>query len=131
MLRTDAAAVMREVLKTANVYVLAHVIDDIGEATVRGALEAGGLVGPSAGQIPPHRVLFCSTLEGKTSIVRQLEPELHIDGHPQTVIPKMLALGKLCWEKHPMHFSDSSDMLAFPNISLYIEHRQCPVIDSS
>lgn len=114
MLRADAAAVMREVLKTANVYVLAHVIDDIGEATVRGALEAGGLVGPSAGQIPPHRVLFCSTLEGKTSIVRQLEPELHIDGHPQTVIPKMLALRKLCWKSIPCIFLILLTCLHFP-----------------
>ena len=36
-------------------------------------------------QIPAHRVLFCSTLVGKTSIVRQLEPDLHVDGHPHTV----------------------------------------------
>ena len=36
-------------------------------------------------QIPAHRLLFCSTLEGKTSIVRQLEPDLHVDGHPHTV----------------------------------------------
>ncbi|KAK9904670.1 hypothetical protein WJX75_000179 [Coccomyxa subellipsoidea] len=101
VLRTDAAAVMREVLKTANVYVLAHVIDDIGEATVRGALEAGALVGPSAGQIPPHRVLFCSTLEGKTSIVRQLEPELHIDGHPQTIEALKRFMPQLLHVRHP------------------------------
>ena len=35
--------------------------------------------------MPAHRLLFCSTLEGKVSIVRQLEPELHIDGDPSTV----------------------------------------------
>lgn len=32
-----------------------------------------------------RRALFCGTLAGKVSLVRQLEPELHIDGHPQTV----------------------------------------------
>ena len=31
------------------------------------------------------RALFCSTLDGKTSMVRQLEPGMHIDGHPHTV----------------------------------------------
>ena len=46
---------------------------------------AGGLVGSGAGQIAPHRVLCCSTLEGKISIARQLEPGLHIDSHPATV----------------------------------------------
>ncbi len=85
MLREDAGAVMAEMARLAHVYVLAHVVDDVGEATVRGALEAGGLVGPGSGQIPGQRVLFCSTLEGKVSVVRQLEPDLHIDGHPHTV----------------------------------------------
>lgn len=76
---------MRELVKNANIFLVTHVIDDVGEATVRGALEDVGLVGTSEGQIKPHRLVFCSTLEGKVSIVRQLEPELHIDGHPSTV----------------------------------------------
>ncbi|KAK9817998.1 hypothetical protein WJX72_005563 [[Myrmecia] bisecta] len=84
-LRADAAGVVREMSRAANVYIIAHVVDDIGEATVRGALEAGELVGNAPGRIKPHRVLFCSTLEGKVSIVRQLEPELHIDGHAATI----------------------------------------------
>ena len=32
---------LKEVRRIANVYIIAHVADDIGEATVRGALEAG------------------------------------------------------------------------------------------
>ena len=80
-----AVPIMRELVQNANVFLVTHVIDDVGEATVRGALEDVGLVGTSEGQIKPHRLVFCSTLEGKVSIVRQLEPELHIDGHPSTV----------------------------------------------
>jgi len=41
VLRSEAAAIVREMTSVANVYILAHVGDDIGEATVRGALEAG------------------------------------------------------------------------------------------
>ena len=51
----------------------------------RGALESAGLLGSGPGQIKPHRALFCSTLEGKNSMVRQLDAQLHIDGHPSTV----------------------------------------------
>ena len=80
-----AVPIMHELLKNANVFLVTHVMDDVGEATVRGALEDVGLVGTSEGQIKPHRLVFCSTLEGKVSIVRQLEPDLHIDGHPSTV----------------------------------------------
>lgn len=59
----------------------------MGEATCRGALESARLIGSGKGQIPPQRCLFCSTLPGKASIVRQLEPQLHIDAHLQTVSP--------------------------------------------
>lgn len=52
---------------------------------MQGALEDAGLIGSGPGQIKAHRLLFCSTLEGKVSIVRQLEPDLHIDGHARTV----------------------------------------------
>ncbi len=83
--RQQAVPLLLELAKNANVFLITHVIDDVGEATVRGALEDAGLVGSAEGQIKPHRLVFCSTLEGKVSIVRQLEPELHIDGHPTTV----------------------------------------------
>jgi len=69
----------------AEVYLLAHVEDDIGEATVSGALEAAGITGRQAGQVRLHRVLFCGTLEGKVSLVRQLEPDMHVDGESRTV----------------------------------------------
>ena len=58
MLRPDAAAVVREIARGANVFVVAHVLDDIGEATVRGALEAGGLVGAAPGQVGPARSMI-------------------------------------------------------------------------
>lgn len=84
-MRPAAIPILRELANNAQVYLITHVVDDVGEATVRGALEDAGLIGPNPGQIKPHRILFCSTLEGKVSMVRQLEPELHIDGHSTTV----------------------------------------------
>ncbi len=87
--RQQAVPILLELAKNANVFLITHVID-VGEATVRGALEDVGLVGFSEGQIKPHRLVFCSALEGKVSIVRQLEPELHVDGHPTTVSVRLL-----------------------------------------
>ena len=51
ILRPEAAEVVREVARAARVYIIAHVSDDVGEATVRGACEAGGLVGCAPGQV--------------------------------------------------------------------------------
>lgn len=81
----ESVVFVREVAKVVDLYLIAHVGDDIGEATVRGALESVGIIGQQAGQVKPHRVLFCATLDGKMSLVRQLEPDLHIDGHSKTV----------------------------------------------
>ena len=96
-----AVPIMPELVKNANVFLVTHVIDEVGEATVRGALEDAGLVGTLEGQIKPHRLVFCSTLEGKVSIVRQLEPELHIDGHPYTVSSCQLVTASLRLSLHP------------------------------
>jgi len=42
-----------------------QVSDDVGEALVSGALESAGVSGTGRGQVLPHRVLYCSTAEGK------------------------------------------------------------------
>jgi len=94
--RAETVSIVQEVCKAVDTYLLAQVPDDIGQAAVTGAMEAAGLLGKGVHQLPPHRLLFCSTLEGKASIVRQVEPELHIDGQASTIedlkrfIPQLL-----------------------------------------
>lgn len=68
---------------------------------MRAALEFSGLMGPDQGQIPSQRFLFCETLVGKMSLVRQIEPEVHIDGDSSTIeqlqrfIPRLIAVQNL------------------------------------
>ncbi|KAK2080938.1 hypothetical protein QBZ16_000792 [Prototheca wickerhamii] len=95
-----AAEALRALLdRGLDVYLLAHVASDVGEAVVRGALEAEGLLGAGPGQVSPHRLLLCGTQIGKVSVVRQLEPELHIDADAETVaelqrfIPRLALVG--------------------------------------
>ncbi|KAG7668661.1 hypothetical protein KSW81_005420 [Nannochloris sp. 'desiccata'] len=88
-------------LANTNVYILCQVSDDIGEAAVRAALEFSGLMGSNQGQIQSQRFLFCETLVGKMSLVRQIEPEVHIDGDSSTVeqlkrfIPRLIQVQNL------------------------------------
>ena len=63
-----------------DVYLICHVQDDVGEAVVLGALEHHGLIGESEHQVPVHRVIFCSSQLSTVSVVRQLEPHVHLDG---------------------------------------------------
>lgn len=41
--------------RAADLYLMCHVGDDLGEALVRGALEHAGIVGAGLGQVAPHR----------------------------------------------------------------------------
>ncbi|PSC74149.1 Peroxisome biogenesis 22 [Micractinium conductrix] len=96
-----AAELVCELARRADLYLMCHVADDIGEAVVRGALEHAGVTGSQRGQVKPHRVLFCGTLEGKVPLVRQLEPELHIDGSEKTVLDLQRFVQQLVLVQHP------------------------------
>lgn len=87
----SAVDLLRQLVPFGEVYLIAHVLSDIGEVVVRGALEHAGVTG----LLPAHRILFCETLEGKVSIVRQVEPVLHIDGHSSTIIELTRFVSKL------------------------------------
>lgn len=84
-LRSEAVEVLRELCACTDAYIVTQVQDDVGQAVLMGSLEAAGLVGDQPGQLRPHRLLFCSTLDGKMAIVRQIEPDLHIDGSAKTI----------------------------------------------
>jgi len=59
------------------------VLDDESEKRVLTALEVAGVF--SSGGLIKDKVLFCSTEVGRTSFVRQLEPEWHIDTNAEVV----------------------------------------------
>lgn len=84
-LRPEAVEILGNLARSTDVYLITQVVDDVGQAVVQGCLEAAGVLGFGPGLIKPHKVLFCSTPEGKQSIVRQIEPELHIDGDARAV----------------------------------------------
>lgn len=93
-----------------DIYLLAQVASDIGETVVRGALEHGGILGTtSPNQIPPHKLLCCDTLDGKISLVRQLEPGLHVDGHPATIHALQRFVGRLALIHDKSHQDGSDD----------------------
>lgn len=109
----EAVACAREIARMADTYLLAQVSDDIGQAVVLGALEAADLIGTASGQVKPHRILFCSTVEGKNAIVRQLEPELHVDAHGATIDDLKRFVPQL------LHVSSGTPSAAAQNIVSY------------
>ncbi|AQK46375.1 Peroxisome biogenesis protein 22 [Zea mays] len=60
-----------------------RILDDESEGKVLSALSEAGLFG--GGGLIKDKVLFCSTENGRTSFVRQLEPDWHIDTSPEVV----------------------------------------------
>eukprot|EP00803_Ostreobium_quekettii_P008337 evm.model.scf_5205.1 EVM.evm.TU.scf_5205.1 scf_5205:405-1829(+) len=110
--KPDAIEVARELTACTQLYLLAQVSSDVGEAVVRGALEAAGVVGRGWHQVAPHRLLLCQTMAGKVAIVRQVEPELHIDADPRTIEDLQRFI------PHQIHIHRQGEAMASCNIGL-------------
>ena len=95
-MRPEALEVLRDLCQAVPVCIVAHVRSDIGEAVIKGSLEAQGLLGPQSSQLRAHHVLCCSTPQGKESMLRQLEPGLHIDGDATTVSRPGVGVSEPC-----------------------------------
>ncbi|KAM5580706.1 hypothetical protein ABKV19_010110 [Rosa sericea] len=75
--------VLLEITKYCDLYLMERVLDDETENKVLSALEDAGVF--TSGGLVKDKVLFCSTENGRTSFVRQLEPDWHIDTNPEII----------------------------------------------
>lgn len=105
-----AATTLKHVAAHGEIFLIANVADDIGEAVVRGAIEHENILGHGRGQIAPHRLLFCETVDGKASHVRQLEPSIHIDGDNATIVQLQRFVPQLIEVSHPSAADDVTKM---------------------
>lgn len=81
--RSSVLEVLLEITKFCDLYLMDRVLDDESEKKVLIALEDAGVF--TSGGLVKDKVLFCSTENGRTSFVRQLEPDWHIDSNPEIV----------------------------------------------
>lgn len=77
--------VLLQLARSAELYLITRVDTDEEEAGVIRALREAGLVGDSAAESNKAAALFCSSIVGQTSMVRQLEPSVHIDGSVESL----------------------------------------------
>ncbi|XP_061363087.1 peroxisome biogenesis protein 22 isoform X1 [Gastrolobium bilobum] len=81
--RSSVLEVLLEITKFCDLYLMERVLDDESEKRVLVALEEAGVF--TSGGLSKDKVLFCSTENGRSSFVRQLEPDWHIDTNPEIV----------------------------------------------
>ncbi|OEL12782.1 Peroxisome biogenesis protein 22 [Dichanthelium oligosanthes] len=81
--RPSVVDILLEIAKFCDVYLMERVLDDESEEKILSALSEAGLF--ASGALVKEKVLFCSTENGRTSFVRQLEPDWHIDTSPEIV----------------------------------------------
>ncbi|XP_028785633.1 peroxisome biogenesis protein 22 [Neltuma alba] len=81
--RSSVLAVLLEITKFCDLYLMERVLDDESERRVLVALEEAGVF--TSGGLVKDKVLFCSTEHGRSSFVRQLEPDWHIDRNPEII----------------------------------------------
>ncbi|XP_030544390.1 peroxisome biogenesis protein 22 isoform X1 [Rhodamnia argentea] len=81
--RSSVLEVLLEITKFCDLYLMERVLDDESEKKILQALEYAGVF--TSGGLIKEKVLFCSTENGRSSFVRQLEPDWHIDTNPEVV----------------------------------------------
>ncbi|KAL7142271.1 hypothetical protein ABFS83_08G112800 [Erythranthe nasuta] len=81
--RSSVLEVLLEITKFCDLYLMERVLDDESQDKVLVALEEAGVF--TSGGLVKDKVLFCSTESGRTSFVRQLEPDWHIDSNPNII----------------------------------------------
>lgn len=72
----SALPALCELARCSDLYLVTQVSSDAGEEAVRRALSDAGIIDSG---LNPHKILFCETEMGRGSIVRQLEPAMHVD----------------------------------------------------
>ncbi|XP_059661049.1 peroxisome biogenesis protein 22 [Cornus florida] len=106
--RSSVLEVLLEITKYCDLYLMERVLDDESESKVLHALEDAGIF--TSGGLVKDKVLFCSTENGRTSFVRQLEPDWHIDSNPEIV--SQLAR----FIKYQLHISPVKPERTAPNV---------------
>ncbi|KAJ6289351.1 hypothetical protein OIU76_025211 [Salix suchowensis] len=86
--RSSVLEVLLEITRFCDLYLMERVLDDESEQKILAALENAGVF--TSGGLVKDKVLFCSTETGRSSFVRQLEPDWHIDTNPEVLFPRFI-----------------------------------------
>ncbi|XP_077220871.1 peroxisome biogenesis protein 22-like [Tasmannia lanceolata] len=81
--RSSVLEVLLEIAKFCDLYLMERILDDESGEKVLMALDDAGVF--TSGGLVKDKVLFCSTEIGRSSFVRQLEPDWHIDTNPEII----------------------------------------------
>ncbi|PQQ17926.1 peroxisome biogenesis protein 22 [Prunus yedoensis var. nudiflora] len=106
--RYSVLEVLLEITKFCDLYLMERVLDDETEKKVLLALEDAGVF--TSGGLVKEKVLFCSTENGRTSFVRQLEPDWHIDTNPDIIFQLSRFI------KYQLHISPTRTERAASNV---------------
>ncbi|KAJ8749268.1 hypothetical protein K2173_018748 [Erythroxylum novogranatense] len=106
--RSSVLEVLLEITKFCDLYLMERVLDDESEQKVLAALDNAGVF--TSGGLVKDKVLFCSTETGRSSFVRQLEPDWHIDSNPEII----MQLARFI--KYQLHVSHTKPERAAANV---------------
>ncbi|KAK9133570.1 hypothetical protein Scep_013098 [Stephania cephalantha] len=82
-IKPSVLEVLLEITKYCDLYLMDRILDDESGEKVLSALEEAGIF--TSGGLVKDKVLFSSTENGRSSFVRQLEPDWHIDTNPDII----------------------------------------------
>ncbi|KAK9115639.1 hypothetical protein Sjap_014586 [Stephania japonica] len=81
--RASVVETLLEISKYCDVFLMERILDDESGDKILFALEEAGLF--RTGGLMKDKVLFCGTESGRSSFVRQLEPDWHVDTNQEII----------------------------------------------
>ncbi|KAL7001481.1 hypothetical protein U1Q18_002632 [Sarracenia purpurea var. burkii] len=116
--RSSVVEVLLEISKFCDIYLMERIIDDESGEKVMSALQNAGLL--EAGGLMKDKVLFCSTENGRSSFVRQLEPDWHVDTNPEILSQlSRFVRNPLYISSAGSSFASGSNILISTSLELY------------
>ncbi|XP_057492950.1 peroxisome biogenesis protein 22-like isoform X1 [Actinidia eriantha] len=116
--RSSVMDVLLEISKFCDIYLMERILDDESGERVISALQNAGLF--KTGGLMKDKVLFCSTENGRSSFVRHLEPDWHVDTNPEILSQlSRFIRNPLYISPARSSFASASNILSSRSLELY------------
>ncbi|OVA10915.1 hypothetical protein BVC80_8751g7 [Macleaya cordata] len=115
--RSSVVEVLLEISKCCDIYLMERILDDESGEKVLSALEEAGVF--ASGGLLKDKVLFCGTENGRSSFVRQLEPDWHIDTNPEIISQLARFIRYQLLISPNRHERSASNVFSFPSLEQF------------
>eukprot|EP00298_Acanthocystis_sp_HF-20_P012637 c19988_g1_i1.p1 GENE.c19988_g1_i1~~c19988_g1_i1.p1 ORF type:complete len:196 (+),score=71.15 c19988_g1_i1:29-589(+) len=113
----EVVEAITKISSKCDIFLITRVDTDSEEQLAHKALQDSGIF--QNGLVNELKAIYCSKEEGRISIVRQIEPHLHVDGSEDIVKALQPYTKKICFISEQSQFPPGKNVSSFPNLKIF------------